>query len=110
MQSFKQLKRNAKTTVRHNYWKIVIVCFFVALAAGLYSSAISLGDFTASDETERQDEAVENVKNSLILSLDGFIDGIDSVKAISPHSKMSHNSRLNTLSTRTAPSSISPAV
>lgn len=84
MQSFKQLKRNAKTTVRHNYWKIVIVCFFVALAAGLYSSAISLGDFTASDETERQDEAVENVKNSLILSLDGFIDGIDSVKAISP--------------------------
>ena len=84
MQSFKQLKKGAKQTIRFNYWRLVVVCLFVAVVAGLYSSMFSIGSLTSSSETEKQDAAVDKVRDEIIRKLDGIIDGIDSIKGISP--------------------------
>ncbi len=84
MQSFKQLKTGAKATLRFNYWRLIVVCFLVAVIAGLYSSMFSIGSLTSSSETEKQDAAVDKVRDEIIRKLDGIIDGIDSIKGISP--------------------------
>lgn len=84
MESFKQLKKSAKSTLKLNYWRIIVVCFLVAVIAGLYSSTLSFSSLTSSSETERQDAAVDKVRDEIIAKLDNVIDGIDSIKAISP--------------------------
>ena len=55
----KLLKSNAKKVVKGNYWRIVAVCFIVAVITGSYSQAGTLSLFNARNEGVEIKDAVE---------------------------------------------------